>query len=193
MTSTESTAVACECSYYETSQEQGGDDTGCNATTVNTFAPGHDAKLKSFLIRNHGADIWDTRGVGGDSYTVARRFGFEAQVVAGIDKAKAKGEVSQRKAADRAAAKAARATRKPKKGVDAALAADEAFREALADVQASRNARIEAEEHVTPTVKAKVGRWVKEGVVVTEPNGDQRFVYADAKGEPQRTTKYTLV
>lgn len=55
MTKTTKTAKAlhsCECSKFEAHIE--GSDvtftTGCNAQTVRTFAPGHDAKLKSALI-----------------------------------------------------------------------------------------------------------------------------------------------
>lgn len=55
MTKTLKTAKAlhlCECAKFEAHVE--GSDvtftTGCNAQTVRTFAPGHDAKLKSALI-----------------------------------------------------------------------------------------------------------------------------------------------
>lgn len=84
------TVKACTCSLVVAFTEDGRElTTGCHATTKRTFAPGHDARLKGFLIRN-GAEGNLVR-VGDDVNTsaqaVADQFGFGYMVAEGIKKA----------------------------------------------------------------------------------------------------------
>jgi hypothetical protein len=66
-------------------------NTGCQETTKNTFAPGHDAKLKGWLIKMAFLDV-DIRQVSGGmaisagAMEHAAKFGFSLQVAAGIDR-----------------------------------------------------------------------------------------------------------
>ncbi|MFF3710439.1 hypothetical protein [Streptomyces phaeochromogenes] len=156
----------CECSRYSVlsnvREADNGDltwdqelTTGCTATTKRTFAPGHDAKLKSALIRwgAEGHEIrYDDGGMSttADAATLAAKFPFGHMVAAGIKRAEDKAAAKAERDAVRAARKAA--PKKPK------------------------------------TVKAKVGRTVREGVV----EGDE-FVYADKDGSEKRTAKFELV
>lgn len=90
-TVTKTTArVACACSLLRIFAEDGTlITTGCVETTRRTFAPGHDARMKGFLIRagiaGHtvriGAD-GETRG----AQAVANQFGFGYMVAEGIRK-----------------------------------------------------------------------------------------------------------
>ncbi|MFI9117884.1 hypothetical protein ACIGW0_00495 [Streptomyces bikiniensis] len=112
-------AQACECSRYdamfpdELTEEnlESGDyqvfETGCTATTKRLFAPGHDAKLKSALIKwgALGLDIrrTDEAGVAVSAEAVkhASRYKFAGMVEAGIKRAE-----------ERRVAKAAKAAKK---------------------------------------------------------------------------------
>lgn len=92
--------VACECSKFSTQVNARYEDgvlvtdevltTGCTSTTVNTFAPGHDAKLKSFLIKSYltyrgkcGREENGTR-TERSALDFAQSHGFSLQVAAGI-------------------------------------------------------------------------------------------------------------
>lgn len=120
----------CECHRFEiqtwTGEVPEGADpgdyavyegTGCTQTTERIFAPGHDAKLKSLLIKAGAAGSEIVRAEGGvnvysSAEQVAKSYGFELQVLAGVKRAQAK-------AAERAEKKAAKASQKPsKKGVE---------------------------------------------------------------------------
>lgn len=84
------TVKACTCSLVVAFAEDGTErTTGCTATTKRTFAPGHDARLKGFLIRA-GAENMLVR-VGDDVNTsaqaVAEQFGFGYMVADGIKRA----------------------------------------------------------------------------------------------------------
>lgn len=112
-------ANPCECSFYEALDEgqlteanlESGDydvfSTGCISTTKKTFAPGHDAKLKGYLIRWHMQGLEIRRNEGGvaistDAATAAARYEFGHMVVAGIAKAEEKAKAAaERKAARR--------------------------------------------------------------------------------------------
>lgn len=122
----------CECSNYDaligeqlTDENLANGDyeiftTGCMATTKNTFAPGHDAKLKSFLIKHEALGHEIRRNVGGVAVTRtaadhASGFAFAHMVIDGIAKAQAKAEAKatrQAKTAERKAAKGKPAQRK---------------------------------------------------------------------------------
>ncbi|MET7828501.1 hypothetical protein ABZT23_27955 [Streptomyces sp. NPDC005386] len=120
----------CECSRYSVLvnvRENGTDGdlvwdaeltTGCTATTKRTFAPGHDAKLKSALIKwgAEGHEVTrDDDGVNtvADASTHAAKFPFGHMVAAGIARAEAKAAEKAERAAARAARKTAPKT--PKK------------------------------------------------------------------------------
>ncbi|KOU97418.1 hypothetical protein ADK91_32830 [Streptomyces sp. XY511] len=123
--------TACTCSQYEAD----GQTTGCTATTARVFAPGHDAKLKGFLIRAGAAGVEVTRTDAAGHRTAtsaedaASPFIFANMVVAGIKRA-------QDKAVAKAARQAARAAKKVAAKVEPAV-----------------------------EVTAKVGRWNRVGTV----------------------------
>ncbi|GAA2246527.1 hypothetical protein GCM10010145_11980 [Streptomyces ruber] len=122
----------CECSAYDaldpeelTDERLANGDyevftTGCTATTRRTFAPGHDAKLKSFLIR-HGAAGHEIRrseaGVASSASAEehAARYAFARMVTAGVQRAEAKAAEKAARAEERAARKTAPRARRPKK------------------------------------------------------------------------------
>lgn len=84
------TNVPCACSGFAAVTENGTvTRTGCTATTKRTFAPGHDARLKGFLIRAgvEGLLIRTPEG-GADQVAdkVADRFGFGGMVRDGIER-----------------------------------------------------------------------------------------------------------
>lgn len=113
-------ATACECSKFEAYiAEQHTDEnlasgnydifsTGCVQTTKREFAPGHDAKLKSFLI-THGAQGHEIRygSLVTTAEDVAKRYTFGYMILDGIAKAKEKLAAKAERAAARAAKKTA--------------------------------------------------------------------------------------
>lgn len=83
----------CTCSLVVTFTENDEPQTtGCTATTRRTFAPGHDARLKGFLIRAGIAD--QLVRIGDDVNTspeaIAEQFGFAYMVREGIKNGKEK-------------------------------------------------------------------------------------------------------
>ncbi|MER6157534.1 hypothetical protein ABT147_18615 [Streptomyces sp. NPDC001868] len=109
--------VACTCSQFATAD---GRTTGCAAETKRQFAPGHDAKLKSFLIKA-GADGTEViRTVDGiassaDASTHAAKFAFAHMVAAGVKRAETKAAEKAERAAARAARKVAPKAKAPAK------------------------------------------------------------------------------
>ncbi|MGW4884042.1 hypothetical protein [Streptomyces murinus] len=102
-------ATACTCSQFATAD---GRTTGCKAETKRLFAPGHDAKLKSFLIKAgaEGAEVIRTvDGIASpaDAATHAAKFAFGHMVTAGIKRAETKAAEKAERAAARAAKKSA--------------------------------------------------------------------------------------
>jgi hypothetical protein len=84
----------CSCSLFTAVAADGTETrTGCTATTRRTFAPGHDARLKGFLIRagREGKLIRTPEG-GADQVAtrVADRFGFGQMVREGVARKAAK-------------------------------------------------------------------------------------------------------
>lgn len=82
--------IPCACSLVVAVAADGTTTrTGCTATTRHTFAPGHDARLKGFLIRA-GRDGLHVRTVGlgvaheTTAVKFAERFGFAHMVRDGI-------------------------------------------------------------------------------------------------------------
>lgn len=94
MTNTTATQVitgrhACACSGFKAVDAAGRvvATTGCSASTKRTFAPGHDARLKGFLIRaGREGNLVRTPEGGSDQVAVrvAERFGFAQMVRDGI-------------------------------------------------------------------------------------------------------------
>lgn len=219
--------VKCECSNYEAFvPEQLTEDnvasgdydifsTGCTSDTKRLFAPGHDAKLKSFLIKQHLAGNEIRRNEGGmaistDAVTASDRYEFGHLVVAGITKGEAAAEAkASRKAAiatKRAEAKAiskagAAAVAAVKTPTLAQVVADEEAAYAEASAARIREQQAEAdweneatharEERERDLVKAKVGRWEYPGYV----DEDKKFHYRN-KGNLLLTAPagtYTLI
>lgn len=82
--------VPCACSKVFAQGEDGKwFGTGCTSVTKRTFAPGHDARLKGFLIRAGAADLSVKMGADATTnpVTVAEQFGFGHMVAAGIEAA----------------------------------------------------------------------------------------------------------
>lgn len=100
MTNTTTTQVitgrhACACSGFKAVDVAGNvvATTGCTASTKRTFAPGHDARLKGFLIRaGREGNLVRTPEGGNDQVAVrvAERFGFAQMVRDGIARKAAK-------------------------------------------------------------------------------------------------------
>jgi len=186
----------CECSRYSVLvnvRENGTDGdlvwdaeltTKCTATTKRVFAPGHDAKLKSALIKwgAEGHDVTrDDDGVNtvADAATLAAKFPFGHMVAAGISRAEAKA--------------AARAEREAAKNDPAKKAAKKALRQAKQAMttaldEAKADAGVRGYKREPQEVTAKVGRWERTGTV----EGDT-FTYTDAKGATKTTTKFALI
>lgn len=83
------TLTPCRCSQFFVIINGERQGTGCPGTlTARDFAPGHDAKLKGFLIRwgRQVLDVTCTDGTTTDAVTVAKRFGFAHMVVDGIQR-----------------------------------------------------------------------------------------------------------
>ncbi|QNJ57708.1 hypothetical protein SEA_KEANU_103 [Streptomyces phage Keanu] len=146
-------ATACECSKYEAMiSEQHTEEnlasgnydvfsTGCAATTKREFAPGHDAKLKSFLIE-HGAQGHEIRygALVSTAEDFAKRYTFGYMILEGIEKAKAKLAAKAEREAARAAKKAA-----PKKSAERKLAESAGVVKVADIVAAEEQAHAEAE------------------------------------------------
>lgn len=185
-------ATACKCSLFTGHDIKGQElSTECEGTTVRTFLPGHDAKLKSLLIKSAIAEVDVIRSENGQEQELspvhaAEEFGFRPQVEKGL-------EVHQRKIAARET-KAAETKAKR----DAAKQERENAKAERKRVQEERKAKAEqlaqaekkANEDKTPgPATAKVGRNKFDGEILA----DGTFKYVDAKGEEVEVEKYTIV
>lgn len=165
--------------------------TNCTQMTHRTFAPGHDAKLKSLLIKAGAAGLEIVRHEGGmnvysSAEQVANHFGFGHQVLSGIQRAQAKAEARAEK---KAAVDKARADLKNGKVTpegNAALKADNRSKKAKAAARGKKAAGI------TQPVTIKVGRWTYEATIDPDTNAAQ---YTSANGEIKTAAegKYKLV
>jgi hypothetical protein len=87
-TAAKTALVACSCSKATVRNAETGEllTTGCTAQTKRTFAPGHDARLKGFLIRagiaDHEVRFGNSQPL--NAVQVAEMFGFGHLVEAGI-------------------------------------------------------------------------------------------------------------
>lgn len=153
-------ATACECSKYEavigeqlTEENLASGNyetfsTGCVATTKREFAPGHDAKLKSFLI-THGAQGHDIRfGITlGTAEQFAKQYTFGYMILEGIAKATEKANAKAEREAARAAKKnAPKGERKLAEGAGVVKVADVVKAEEAAHAEAEA-AKVAAREN----------------------------------------------
>ena len=168
--------TACECQRYEievwTGQVPEGADpgeyvdyigTGCTQTTRRTFAPGHDARLKSLLIRAGAAGHAVRRDDGGlvstgTAVQMADHYGFGHQVAAGIGRAQAK-----------AAAKADKKAQPTRRAERAAAA-----------------------RPLMPLVRIKVGRWEYDARLNPADNSAE-YTSANGETRVAAENKYTFV
>lgn len=146
---TKSEPKSCACSAYVVRFDNGNElATGCSAKTPRNFAPGHDAKLKSILIKAAIAGVDVTKATDNGTVTVsplhaAEDFGFRPQVEKGVETQARKDAVKAEKAAARkeAAEKRAQAAAAKKAEREAAAAQRKADREAAkAQKEADRKA-----------------------------------------------------
>lgn len=227
------TKTPCECAKYSVlvglrENDTDGDltwdeelTTGCPGTlTGRTFAPGHDAKLKGYLIRwgLSGYDISSTDGVTAGAERVAARYGFESMVLAGMQLGREKREAARerkakaKKAADKRNDDAlahdgneARTKREAKSLADR-VAAEEAAHEAkvLAEQEARQNEMPTDEEWYeahTDEDKAKYEAHTEPKAVTAKVGRWEyegvvtdagEFVYKNKKGEEKRTTDFVV-
>lgn len=217
------TATPCECSKFDAlpgdlteAQIESGDyeswDTGCTSTTRNLFAPGHDAKLKSFLIKHEANGNEIRRNEGGVASTTdaaghASRYEFAHMVVAGVAKAQAKAKAKAEREAARAERKAAKGKPAERKLAESAGIVPAQVSKPLAEVVREEEAKHAAEVVASrpapewddepkaavdltgrPEVMAKVGRWSYKGI-----EADGVFYYLAKDGQTRKQTdKYTV-
>lgn len=184
-------ATPCACQFY-TGLDGKGEvlATGCTEDTVRTFRPGHDAKAKSLFIKTAVAGHQVTKTLEDGSTTeidplhAAEDFGFRGLVEKSVDAAKAKGDVRDAKAKERADKKAATEAKKAEAKAKREQAAEAKKAHAKAVEEAA-----EAAKGKPGPVTAKIGRQKFDGEVLT----DGTFSYKNAKGEDVETTDYTVV
>lgn len=205
MTRKPKTQTPCQCANFsvntwnETTQEWDTTaTTGCPGTlTTRDFAPGHDAKLKGFLIRAGLAhqEVSDNQGVTASPEKMAARFGFAHMVIAGIENGKFARAEKMDKKRKRQAAADRRNDLENEKVHDGNQARKTRELAALVQAEEEKFAAEQADSRPEPEwddepqiVKAKVGRWTYEGTV----EGDT-FTYTDAGQNVKTTTKFALV
>lgn len=185
-------ATACACSLYTGIDAKGVKlTTDCEAATVRTFGPGHDAKLKSLLIKTAvaGANVTKFHEDGSTSELspvhAAEEYGFRELVEKGLATHRAKLD-------KREEAKAAREAKKAKRDQEREDAKNErkrvqAERKAKADALKAATDKANAEKNPGPA-RAKVGRAEFDGEILQD--GTFRFT---KDGEQVETEKYTIV
>lgn len=196
----------CECSRFSVltnvREDLNGDliwdeefTTNCIAPTRNTFAPGHDAKLKRFLIIA-GASDWEvTKDEGGmsrnaDAMTFAREFGFGYMVSNGIT-------ALQAKQAKQAAAIARKHEREEARNAKALARAErKSSRKPTEIIEVDGHRLHKAAEADGSLATRKVGRWEYEGIVTMHrvEGGEKAdtievFSYQNKEGKVILTTK----
>lgn len=191
----------CTCSTYVAATETEVDgqpdyivelSTECpGVPTTRDFAPGHDAKLKSMLIKAGvaGLSVTDQKGIWSDPATIARKFGFGRMVEDGIRNGRDKAEARRAKATYKAAKAEARATELGRKAQEKAQKAAERKAAKNREIEDRVIAKADAERakaevpevRESHPVQIKVGRW--EYPAEIDFNGTATFV--DGKGETQ--------
>jgi len=198
----------CACQFYSIERgdvPEGADpneyltyeDTGCTATTTRVFAPGHDAKLKSLLIKA-GVEEASVRCEQGGVASIATadvfaaRFDFGHMVLAGIARAGQRlGEKLDRQAArkeSRAAARAAKVTKRERSKKNSVVKGHEAL-EAFHD---GALAQARKDEGLTSEVTIKVGRWTYTATIDSASN-EATFTSANGQTKTVPAGKYSIV
>lgn len=138
----------CACSQYEVRTDEGVTSTGCTAQTVRSFVPGHDAKLKSMLIKAAIAGQDVTRLATSEypeSTLTARQaaedFNFAGHIDKGVETHEKREAVRQEKADARAAKKAEADAKKADAQAEAAAAREAKKEEAAARREAKKAER----------------------------------------------------
>src|SRR5690606_32593250 len=173
-------ATACACQFYSGQDVRGETlSTGCAEVTPRTFRPGHDAKLKSLLIKVGSAGNQVVKTVDGeteemDPLHAAEEFGFRGLVEKSVDAAKAKEREAKKAETERKKAEA-------KAERDAKAAQKKAHAEAVAKAAEDRKSQ-------PGPAKAKVGRSTVDGEILD----DGTFKYKKGDDEVE-TTDYTPV
>jgi len=159
----------CACQFYSGKDAEGNDlATGCDESTVRTFKPGHDAKLKSLLIKVGAAGGQVTKIQDGetsemDPLHAAEEFGFRSLVEKSVDAAKAKQEARDARAKEREEKKA--------KADQAKQEARAARERKIAQKKAHADAVAKAAEEAKKTpgpAKVKIGRSTVEGEILND-------------------------
>lgn len=185
-------ATPCACSFYTGKDIKGTElTTGCDAVTVRTFGPGHDAKLKSLLIKVAIADGQVTKTAEDGTVTelspvhAAEEYGFRPQVEKGLETYKGKADKRAEAAVERQAARDAKKAEK-----DAAKAERKRIQEERkikADALKAATDKANADKTPGPA-RAKVGRTEFDGEILA----DGTFRY-EKDGETVETEKYLVV
>lgn len=180
----------CASSLYHWVDDEGvKHDCGTQGSvTPRTFRPGHDAKLKSLLIKAAvaGKMVIKTTEDGEvemEPLHAAEEYGFRNLVEKSVDAAKEKAEIRAAKLKEREEAKAKKAQEKAdaKAKREQAVAQKKAHAEAVAKAAEDRKGQPGA-------AKAKVGRTVVDGEILA----DGTFKYKKGDEEVE-TTNYTPV
>jgi len=165
--------------------------TGCTQYTERIFAPGHDAKLKSLLIKAGAAGLEVVLHDGGvNSHASAEHFakglGFEHQVLAGIKRAQAK-------AMARAEKKAAKVEQKLMYNAEQAEAKIKKAQAAAKQSQAPRTQQQQVAEKAleTPPYTIKVGRWTYQAVI--DQKGNATYQTSGGQTKTVKKSGYKLV
>lgn len=182
--------TACACQFY-TGTDKGGSElsTGCEGKTVRTFLPGHDAKLKSLILKTAiaGKSVSKKTDTGTEQMEplhAAEDFGFRSLIEKSLSTHNAKQEVRDAKAQERASKKAATEAKK----AEAKAKREQAAEAKKAHAKAVEEAAEAAKGKPGPAT-AKIGRNKFDGQILN----DGTFKYANAKGEEVETTDYTVV
>jgi len=165
--------------------------TGCTQYTERIFAPGHDAKLKSLLIKAGAAGLEVVLHDGGvNSHASAEHFakglGFEHQVLAGIKRALAK-------AMARAEKKAAKVEQKLMYNAEQAEAKIKKAQAAAKQSRAPRTQQQQVAEKAleTPPYTIKVGRWTYQAVI--DQKGNATYQTSGGQTKTVKKSGYKLV
>lgn len=197
----------CACSTYEVGEEYETDGkpdrsiftTECDATTIRTFAQGHDARLVSFLVsaeldkqkiwRNTGSVLFSFTGAEHAASHVSDALADKAKKA--VENQRAKLQVRDDRKAKQAAAKAAKqAAKQAAKDAKAQEKAEKDAAKAPKDVpvtvvegsQEGEAAPAEKPVDDRPAlVRIKIGRWEYEAT----DNGDGTLTYLNNTGEEQ--------
>lgn len=179
----------CACQFYSGQDVKGNTlSTGCDEETPRTFRPGHDAKLKSLLIKvgaagNQVTKSTDDEDVEMDPLHAAEEFGFRGLVEKSVEAAKAKEDARAAKAQERAEAKA----KKEQEKAEAKAKREQAAEAKKAHAKAVEQAAEDRKGQPGPA-KAKVGRTTVDGEILA----DGTFKYKKGDEEVE-TTSYTPV